>query len=49
MKEEEFKNPEEMVLTKKMRENNESLKTTFFQMASTIKVMEMKKGEYVKN
>jgi PAS domain S-box-containing protein len=34
LKEEEFKNPEEMVLSKRMRENHESLKTTFFQMFS---------------
>ena len=34
LKEEEFKNPEEMVFLKRMRENHESIKTTFSQMVS---------------
>jgi PAS domain S-box-containing protein len=44
LKEEEFKNPEEMVLSKRMRENHESLKTTFFQMFSNYKGYGDEKG-----
>lgn len=45
LKEEEFKNPEEMVFSKRMRENHESLKTTFSQMVSNYKGYGDEKGE----